>query len=120
MHHLFLSRLSAPYLNTLPTRLGSTLGNQSESSTRIVSQSTRVDITSPESSRRLEDPSRLSARVGLLYPILIHGHLHPLLASAHTLTSRVNRSQFERGADFQQDTVDDIGNKCFIPTKGKF
>ena len=48
-----LSRVSAPYLSTLPTRIG----NQSESSTRVVSQSessitsTESSITSPESSR---------------------------------------------------------------------
>ena len=96
-----LTRLSAPYLNTLPTRLVSQehsrqpirteyyvtrVVSQSELSTekthqlrqpirieyyvtRVVSQSessTRVVIMSPESSRRLEVPSRLeSARYSL-------------------------------------------------------
>ena len=39
----------------------------------------------PESSRRLDDPSRLSARVGLLWPILIHeGRPPPYLISSHS------------------------------------
>ena len=31
---------------------------------------------------------------------------------------KVNRSQYGRGADFKQDIVEYVGNKCYIPTSG--
>ena len=61
-----LSRLSAPCLNTLPTRQPiriehpRTLGRIEYYVTWVVSRS-EWSITSPESSRRLEDPSRLES-----------------------------------------------------------
>ena len=33
---------------------------------------------------------------------------------------KVNRSQYARGTDFNQDFVEDIGNNCYIPTSGKY
>ena len=32
--------------------------------------------------------------------------------------NRVNRSHYGRGANFGQDVVENIGNKCYIPTGG--
>ena len=72
-------RLSVPYLNTLPTRQHPRLSaktyitsaessaNQSRALHHPGRQPIRVELyVTPENSRRLDDPSRLSARVGSL------------------------------------------------------
>ena len=112
--HWLGCRLSAPYPNTCITYLNTlsrlSAPNLADSSrqpirveyyvTRVVSQS-ESSITSPESSRRLEDPSRLSARVGSLQPILIYRVFHPPphLISSHFyyLKQYVNRVVRQKG-----------------------
>ena len=79
-----LREFLTPCLNTLnqhESAAKNTLGSRHQIridsyKNRVISQS-ESSITWLESSRRLGVPSRLSARVGSLWPLLIHGDLHP-------------------------------------------
>ena len=92
MHLNTLSRLSDPYVKTLPSRQPIRTIRQpiriEYYVTRVVSQS-ESSITLPKNTRelsaRVEDPSRLWARVSSLQPILIHEGLPPPCAAQLTL-----------------------------------
>ena len=81
LYPILIHSQSIPYLNTLQSAANQirVLRNTSRQQIRIEYYVTR------ELSARVEVPSRLSARVGSLLPILIHRDLHPPSALLNTL-----------------------------------
>ena len=83
LYPILIHSQSIPYLNTLQS---------AASQIRVLRNTSRQQIrieyyVKRELSARVEVPSRLSARVGSLLPILIHRDIHPPVSSAQYSTT---------------------------------